>query len=304
MKILITLLAGLSLASCSSKQVSSKPVTVAQAAQSPAGTEALKTQAEKEKATLNEVPLATKTPPATTKADSATTKADSATAKTAPTTEKVAPVMVKAGTLKSSHLHRRGPVSSDKALGWLKNGNIRFTKRFLRKDGDSAKDRARLVSGQSPHSIVLSCSDSQVPPEIVFDQKLGEIYVIRTAGESLDASTLASIEYALEHLGSNLIVILGHESCGAVKAALATLGGADAGSPWLNKLMQDLHPHLKSFAGQTLSEGGLIEGWANTEGVAKDLIERSQIVRDALNTGEVKIQTALYHLGSGVVEFK
>lgn len=204
-----------------------------------------------------------------------------------------------------AHKHsERGPVPSEKALGWLKNGNTRFVKHFLRHDGDLAKDRTRLTAGQKPHSIVLSCSDSRVPPEVVFDQKLGEIFVIRTAGESLDASAIASIEYAIEHLGSNLIVVMGHESCGAVKAALATLDGADAGSPWLNKLVQDLHPHMRSFKGKPVSEGALVEGWANVTGVAKDLVDRSQIVRDAVNSGEVKIQTALYHLGSGVVEFK
>jgi len=199
---------------------------------------------------------------------------------------------------------QRGPVPSEKALGWLKNGNTRFVKHYLRKDGDSAKDRARLVAGQQPHSIVLSCSDSRVPPEVVFDQKLGEIFVVRTAGESLDASAIGSIEYALEHFGSNLILVMGHESCGAVEAALASLNGTDAGSPWLNKLVQDLHPHLRSFKGKPVSEGAVVEGWANVSGVAKDLVDRSQIVRDAVNSGEVKIQTALYHLGSGVVEFK
>jgi len=199
---------------------------------------------------------------------------------------------------------KRGPVPADKALGWLKNGNKRFSKSYLRKDGQSSKDRMRLVEGQKPHSIVLSCSDSRVPPEIVFDQKLGEIFVVRTAGEALDFSAIASIEYAVEHLGSNLILVMGHESCGAVKAALAALDGSDAGSPWLNKLVHDLRPHLMSFKGKAVSEGALVEAWANTEGVAKDLVARSQIVRDAVNTGDVKIQTALYHLGSGEVEFK
>lgn len=218
-----------------------------------------------------------------------------------------APVLKPAAAAAPTATHKhseRGPVPSEKALGWLKNGNTRFVKHFLRNDGDQAKDRTRLVGGQKPHSIVLSCSDSRVPPEVVFDQKLGEIFVVRTAGESLDSSALASIEYAIEHLGSNLIVVMGHESCGAVKAALATLDGADAGSPALNKLVKDLHPHLMSFKGKPTSEGALVEGWANVTGVAKDLVDRSQIVRDAVNSGEVKIQTALYHLGSGAVEFK
>lgn len=207
---------------------------------------------------------------------------------------------------KSHGAHKRdsGPVPSDKALGWLKNGNTRFLNHKLRNDGDRAQDRTRLSAGQKPHSIVLSCSDSRVPPEVVFDQKLGEIFVIRTAGEALDASSIASIEYAIAHLGSNLIIVMGHESCGAVKAALATMDGSDAGSPWLNKLVQDLHPHLRSFSRKPASEGHIVEGWANVTGVAKDLVARSEIVRDAINSGEVKIQTALYHLGSGVVEFR
>lgn len=235
----------------------------------------------------------------TTKPETAQSPAPVAIAAPAP-----APAAPAAPATAHHHHSARGPVPSEKALGWLKNGNTRFVKHFLRKDGDSAKDRTRLAAGQKPHSIVLSCSDSRVPPEVVFDQKLGEIFVIRTAGQALDFSAIASIEYAIEHLGSNLILVMGHESCGAVKAAHATLNGSDAGSPWLNNLVHDLHPHLKSFAGHPLSEGGAVEGWANTEGVAKDLVSRSQIVRDAINTGEVKIQTALYHLGTGVVEFR
>ncbi len=202
-----------------------------------------------------------------------------------------------------SHRHS-GKIPAAKALGWLKNGNKRFVIPSLRKDGQSAADRDRLTKGQYPHSIILSCSDSRVPPEVIFDQKLGEIFVVRVAGEVLDASTIASIEYAVEHLGSNLILVLGHESCGAVRAAHGTLDGSDAGSPWLNKLVGDIHPRIRSFAGKPFSQGGVVEGWANAEGVAKDLILRSQIVRDAVNTGEVKIQSALYHLQTGEVDFK
>jgi carbonic anhydrase len=209
-----------------------------------------------------------------------------------------------AAIAKAEKESKRGAVPADKALGWLKNGNKRFVKHSLRADGQSAQDRQRLTLGQHPHSIVLSCSDSRVPPEVVFDQKLGEIFVIRIAGESLGGDAIASIEYALEHLGSNLILVMGHDSCGAVSATLATMDGSDAGSPWLNKLTADLRPHLRSFAGKPASKDLVVEGWANTEGVAKDLVARSQIVRDAVNTGEVKIQTALYHLGSGEVEFK
>ena len=102
----------------------------------------------------------------------------------------------------AAHHQEKKGVEASKALGWLKNGNTRYRKGFLRKDGQSQKDIQRLASGQAPHSIVLSCSDSRVPPEIVFDQKLGEIFVVRNAGEIPDPASIASIEYAIEHLGS------------------------------------------------------------------------------------------------------
>ncbi len=207
-------------------------------------------------------------------------------------------------THKSDHHAAPAGVPAEKALGWLKNGNSRFTRQALRKDGQGPKDISRLATGQQPHSIVLSCSDSRVPPEVVFDQKLGEIFVVRTAGQSLDDMAIASIEYAVSHLGSKLIVVMGHESCGAVKAAHGTFGGKDAGSPSLNRLVADIQPRIKKFEGQSLSTGALLEGWENINGVAKDLLSRSAIVRDAMASGDVKIQKALYHLHGGKVEWK
>jgi carbonic anhydrase len=202
------------------------------------------------------------------------------------------------------HARHKSDITAEKAYTFLQNGNIRFYTSRVRNDGFKKKDRNRLIASQSPHAIILSCSDSRVPPEVVFDQKLGEIFVVRTAGQSLDFAAIASIEYAIAHLGSNLIVVMGHESCGAVKAALSTLKGGDAGSLWLNKLVADLHPHLKQFTDLTPTDGVIVESWANVEGVTKDLVERSAIVKKAIESGEVTVQKALYHLGSGVVEWR
>lgn len=197
--------------------------------------------------------------------------------------------------------HSSSGVSPEKSWGWLKNGNIRFIKARLRADGQSQADVKRLKDGQTPHAIILSCSDSRVPPEVVFDQKLGEVFVVRTAGEALDSSAIASIEYAVSHLGSRLIVVMGHTSCGAVKAALATLKGQDAGSPALNKLVADLHPRLQSYKEMEPSNGVEKESWSNTRGVAKDLAERSQIIAEKVKTGDLVIKVALYYLDSGAV---
>jgi carbonic anhydrase len=204
----------------------------------------------------------------------------------------------------AEHKREAGKVKPDQSLSWLKNGNTRFTQHRLRRDGTTKNDIVNLVKGQKPHAIVLSCSDSRVPPEVVFDQKLGEIFVIRTAGQSLDFAGIASIEYALSHLGTNLIVVMGHESCGAVKAALGTLKGGDAGSVWLNQLVKDLHPRLKRFTDLTPTEGVITESWVNVEGTTKDLLEKSEIVRSLVESGEVKIEKALYHLGNGEVEWR
>ncbi len=205
---------------------------------------------------------------------------------------------------KEEHKREKGPVSSSESYKELVSGNKRFIDGKNKKTGLTDKDRLKLVSGQKPHAIVLSCSDSRVPPEHVFDQKLGEIFVVRTAGEALDSSAIASIEYAISHLGSNLIVVMGHESCGAVKAALGTLDGGDAGSVWLNKLVKDIHPRLKKFSGLPQSEGVLVESWANVNGVVFDLLDRSEIVSHAVKSGDVEIKKALYHLGSGSVEWR
>jgi carbonic anhydrase len=203
-----------------------------------------------------------------------------------------------------AHKREIGAVGADSSKKFLINGNKRFTTKRFRNDGVSSDDLKKLSSGQKPHAIVLSCSDSRVPPEVVFDQKLGEIFVIRTAGQAIDSSVIASIEYAVAHLGTNLIVVMGHESCGAVKAALSTLSGGDAGSPSLNKLVADIHPRLARFSRIPASAGVINESWSNVNGVASDLAAKSEIIQSAVESGELKIQKALYHLGTGSVEWK
>jgi len=202
----------------------------------------------------------------------------------------------------SHHAEKKG-VEPEKALSWLKNGNVRYRKGSLRKDGQSQKDVKRLSTGQAPHSIILSCSDSRVPPEVVFDQKLGEVFVIRNAGEIPDRASIASIEYAIEHLGSRLVVVMGHTSCGAVKAALGTMDGSDAGSPSLNALVHDIHPRLASFKEHKHAANVEEESWANARGVAHDLIGRSEIIRSRVANGDLVVKAALYRLEDGKVIF-
>ena len=197
-----------------------------------------------------------------------------------------------------------GPVSADKALGWLKNGNTRFVKGNFRRDGASAKDRKRIANETTPHAIILADSDSRIPPEVVFDQKLGEVYVVRVAGLSLNENVIGSIEYAMEYLGTNLIVVLGEENSSAIKAAFGTLDGGGLGSPNLNAMIAAIRPHLQDFKGKAPSEGLIEESWANADGVAHEMSDRSQIIREGLTSKDVKIALGLYHTTTGVVEWK
>ncbi len=198
--------------------------------------------------------------------------------------------------------HHESPKGTEPAiaLGWLKNGNIRFTKGYFRKDGKSKSDIKRLVAGQYPHTIVLSCSDSRVPPEHAFDQALGEIFVIRVAGEALDSSVVASIEYAVEHLGARLLVVMGHTHCGAIKAALSSKPGQSVGSADLDALVADIKPRISSIAATSdVSEASS----KNASGVAEDLVKRSKILSDKVHDGTLVIKSAMYWLNSGTVSW-
>jgi carbonic anhydrase len=189
------------------------------------------------------------------------------------------------------------------AFNELQAGNKRFLKANPKYHPDEDR-RLELVDGQHPHSIVLSCSDSRVPPELIFDQGLGDIFTIRVAGEVLDASAIGSIEYAVEHLGSKVIVVLGHESCGAVKAALATPKGQSAGSPSLDKMIAAIQDNLDGnmlYSPEDKTLRGPVR--ANVTAVARQLVQRSPIIQKAIESGEILLAQGIYSLKSGEVEY-
>src|SRR6476620_4792029 len=137
-------------------------------------------------------------------------------------------------------------VAPDEALGRLKAGNERFV---TNKDSASkpvAARRTETAQEQHPFAIVVGCADSRTAPEIIFDQNIGDLFVIRTAGNLVDDHALGSIEYAVEHLGARLIVVLGHERCGAVTAALAS-----ANAPGhVQSLVRDIQPAVVATKGK------------------------------------------------------
>lgn len=178
----------------------------------------------------------------------------------------------------------------------LKSGNKRFIDDKLDGKLQNSSRRATLTSGQEPYAIVLSCADSRVVPELAFDAGLGELFVIRVAGNIANNSSIASIEYAVAHLGTTIIVVLGHESCGAVTAAM---GGGDNGHN-LNHLLAHIAPALNATADDAPVNDVVKK---NAELTAKELKDRSAIIRGAVESGKVDILPAYYNLGSGEVEF-
>ncbi len=195
-------------------------------------------------------------------------------------------------------------VAPAEALKLLQDGNGRFVAGKVTQCAQPPSKRAELASGQHPHTIVLTCSDSRVPPELVFDQGLGELFTVRVAGNVLESSTRATIEYAIEHLGARLILVMGHDSCGAVKAALDTPPKETAGSPDLDRLVAIIRSHLKPGDRTVASADPTNEKPAreNVDGVSLELLTQSKIVKAAVDSGRVKLSKGIYHLGTGKVE--
>lgn len=204
-----------------------------------------------------------------------------------------------------------GP-SPDVSLRFLRNGNLRFQKSYVRKDGQAKVDVQRVAKGQKPHAIIISCSDSRVPPEIVFDQKLGEVFVVRTAGQTLSREVVASVEYGVEHLGARLIMVLGHTQCGAVHATAEAIKGHEHpdvkgaldDSENIAALVKNLRPRIEETVRSQPSKNLQTEGWANVRGAARELFQLSPYLQEALRTGQIKVIGALYELETGAVDFK
>ncbi len=181
------------------------------------------------------------------------------------------------------------------ALERLKQGNENFVEDKLDGKLQDSSRRDALTGGQQPYAIILSCADSRVVPELAFDTGLGEIFVIRVAGNVANTSSMASIEYAVAHLGTNLIVVLGHESCGAVTAAI---GGGNNGYN-LNHLLAHIAPAIAEAG--TTEVNTVVKKNAQLTGA--ELAERSGIISGAVAEGRLKILPAYYNLGSGRVDF-
>jgi carbonic anhydrase len=199
--------------------------------------------------------------------------------------------------------HTTAPARSPDAI-WaeLMAGNRRF------RDGKPVPHvmtRARLAAlsaGQHPKAIIVTCSDSRVPPELLFDQGVGELFVIRLAGNVAAKAAIGSVEYAAEHLGSPLLVVLGHSKCGAVSAA-AESASIDASSN-IGCILADIAPAV-AFARNSGAKDEIdVAVHENARAVAAALIEKSEVLRHLVHEKKLKVVTAVYDLASGAVQLE
>ena len=212
------------------------------------------------------------------------------------------------------------------AISRLKEGNARFTAGNSRHPHDSvderkymaansyenagtislgmtseqaAKRRAELAKSQHPFAIILSCSDSRVPPEIVFDEGLGDLFIVRVAGNVLNDEGLGSIEYGVDVLGARLIVVLGHQSCGAVDAAMKTLAAKGKAPGHIQSLVTAIKPVVDSTPKGDLDT--MIK--ANVKRIVDALRSSTPILKARVDSGEAQVIGGYYMLETGAVTF-
>ena len=207
--------------------------------------------------------------------------------------------LIASAIIMASASEEESSITSELALQQLMEGNLRYAEGNASHPHQSPERRAELISGQQPFAVILGCSDSRIPPELIFDQGLGDVFVIRTAGEVVDNASLASIEYAVDHLGVPLVMVLGHDSCGAVTAAVQ--GGEAEGH--LGSLMDFIRPAVEQAReageGSDLLNGSIDN---NVFNIVEALKSSQPVLSEKVEAGELMILGARYRLDSGLVE--
>jgi carbonic anhydrase len=192
------------------------------------------------------------------------------------------------------------PVSAWKSL---KEGNERFVAGQPEHPSQSVEHRASLAKGQTPTVALFGCGDSRVAAELIFDQGLGDMFVVRTAGHVIDSAVLGSIEFAVAVLGVPLIVVLGHDSCGAVKATLSALDEGVLPGGFVRDLVERVTPSILLGRREGLTRPDEFEARHVVE-TAAQLMARSTTIAQKVAAGELAIVGATYHLADGQVALR
>jgi len=199
--------------------------------------------------------------------------------------------MNKAGTL---------TISANEALNRLLEGNQRFVTNNIVAPNRSESRRLEIVQGQHPFAIILGCVDSRVPPELIFDQGLGDLFVIRSAGQVIDDAILGSIEFGVAELGIPLIMVLGHTRCGAVTATIEILEKNLPVEGAIGALVETIKPAVDRAKGH--GEESIDQAARKNVALEIDRLKASPVLSEAIKDGKTKIVGAFYDLSTGLVE--
>lgn len=194
-------------------------------------------------------------------------------------------------------------LTADEALARLRAGNERFVRGEARFPTVQKEILAGLAKGQQPYVTILGCSDSRVPPELVFDASFGELFIIRVAGNVVSPEVMGTLQYAGVHLRTPLFVVLGHEGCGAVAATLAMKSGAPRERSRIALLLENIAPGLREIDGNAPEEARLqaaVE--ANVRWSMHQLLETPE-AKARQEEGVMKLVGAVYELTTGRVRF-
>src|SRR5436309_4403633 len=190
-------------------------------------------------------------------------------------------------------------VAPAEAISKLKEGNGRYTSGNLQHPGQTTERRTELAKTQHPFAGIVCCSDSRVPPEIVFDQGLGDLFIVRVAGNVINDEGLGSIEYTVDHLGTRLILVLGHQRCGAVDAARETIASKGKAPGHIESLVQAIKPAVEATAKDDLD--ATIK--ANVKNVVQALRSSTPILKAEVDSGKIQVIGGYYSLDTGAVTF-
>jgi carbonic anhydrase len=198
----------------------------------------------------------------------------------------------------------RATLTPDQALALLKEGNDNYRTDAPFRGPQGRERRVELARGQAPFCVLVGCSDSRVPPELLFGRGLGELFIVRNAGNTVDTAALGSIEYGVGVLGCPLIVVLGHEACGAVAAAVDVVEKGTTFPGVIGEMVQPIVPAVlearRAGGDDSLLDKAIV---SNAKRVANRLATQSPVLQEAVRNGKLKIVPARYDLDDGDVDF-
>ena len=200
---------------------------------------------------------------------------------------------------------KKTTLTADQALATLKEGNAKFLTDSPLRAVQGRERRLEIARGQTPFAVLVSCSDSRVPPEVLFGRGLGELFIVRNAGNTVDTVALGSIEYAIAVLGVPLVVVLGHERCGAVEAALSVVEKNTIFPGSLNQMIEPILPaaliaRSGGAKGEELLDAAVRE---NVRRVVTRIRNSEPVMMNPIRDGKVKVVGARYDLDDGSVDF-